>query len=194
MNNTSSQWYNCPPYPFPRFDDIPVGPIDSVTAQQSLYLDGEWFNTFARLYNYSGHLPYLFDYKFWTSYVGSGNTEATARNQRRTVTKNGYEYVVRFIYNQGMMYGQDGNGYVPGCIYKNRILFMSDNSIINASPQELNGLVVNMFSSAVGAWHKFGDWHAGYFGTVTPAELFTNTTPTAQGFFLDTGPGPQKLL
>ncbi|VFR12065.1 hypothetical protein SPFM9_00136 [Salmonella phage SPFM9] len=194
MNNTSSQWYNSPPGQFPRFDDIPVGPIDSVTAHTELYLDGEWFNTFARLYNYRVRLPYLFDYKFWTSYVGSGKGWATARNQRRTVTKNGYEYVPQFIYNQGMMYGQDGNGYVPKFIYKNRILFMSDNSIINASNTELNGLVVNMFSSAVGAWQLYGDWHAGYFGTVTPAELFTFNTPTAQGFFLDTGPGPQKLV
>ncbi|VFR10874.1 hypothetical protein SPFM5_00124 [Salmonella phage SPFM5] len=194
MNNTSSQWYNRPPYPESPFDDIPVGPIDSVTAQQSAFFDGEWFNTFARLYNYSGQFPRLFDYKFWTSYVGSGNTELYLGNQRRTVTKNGYEYVVRLPYYQGMMYGQDGNGYVPGWATAHRILFMSDNSIINASPQFIYSLVVNMFSSAVGAWHKFIYKNAGYFGTVTPAELFTNTELNAQGFFLDTGPGPQKLL
>ncbi|VFR14747.1 hypothetical protein SPFM20_00129 [Salmonella phage SPFM20] len=152
------------------------------------------FNTFARLYNYSGQFPRFDDIKFWTSYVGSGNTELYLDGEWRTVTKNGYEYVVRLPYLFDYMYGQDGNGYVPGWATARNQRFMSDNSIINASPQFIYNQGMNMFSSAVGAWHKFIYKNRILFGTVTPAELFTNTELNGLVVFLDTGPGPQKLL
>ncbi|VFR10321.1 hypothetical protein SPFM1_00135 [Salmonella phage SPFM1] len=188
MNNSSSQWLYNYSGQFPRFDDLPVGSIDVGSGNTELYLDGEWFNTFARGYEYVVRLPYLFDYKYWTSFNGYVPGWATARNQRRTVTKNIIYASPQFIYNQGLMYGQDGVGAWHKFIYKNRILFMSDNSAELFTNTELNSLVVNMFSSAGPQKLLYGDWHAGYFGTVTPDGERVFNTPTAQGFFLDTGP------
>ncbi|VFR13169.1 hypothetical protein SPFM12_00139 [Salmonella phage SPFM12] len=185
-NNISSQ-----------FPPIGLGAIDSLTIQGSSgqdYNNGEWRNTMGRLYpikdgrTYRIRLPYAVPYDAALDDGSVVPQGATATKQDCKVTHS-RSNSVQMAYQYGMMYGTDPQEWHK-FIFHGRIVFFP--ATINTAELKLmlTAQQGNMLTNDI----LRGDWASGYFGTVPNTEFFLIGSPITQGFYPDTGPGPQTTL
>ncbi|VFR11372.1 hypothetical protein SPFM6_00137 [Salmonella phage SPFM6] len=174
-----------------------LGAIDSLTIQGSTSQPsetGEWRNTMGRLYPISSQfppiirLPYAVPYDAALSGQDYNKQGATATKQDCKVTKDGRTYR-QMAYQYGMMYGTDDDGSVVP-IFHGRIVFFPATMHSRSNSVMLTAQQGNMLTNDPQEWHKF----SGYFGTVPNTEFFNTAELKLQGFYPDTGPGPQTIL
>ncbi|VFR12068.1 hypothetical protein SPFM9_00139 [Salmonella phage SPFM9] len=92
-------------------------------------------------------------------------------------------------YQYGMMYGTDDDGSVK-FIFHGRIVFFPATMHSRSKKLMLTAQQGNMLTNDPQEWH----WASGYFGTVPNTEFFNTAELITQGFYPDTGPGPQTIL
>ncbi|VFR12061.1 hypothetical protein SPFM9_00132 [Salmonella phage SPFM9] len=190
--DNATPWYYRSAGVVRRFGDLPTRSGGSPTDSGGYFQDGEWHNTFASLFRYYVvRLPRLGDYSYGHSTYLSPPRSVSTTNQRRTFNKDGYETTWNEQYQQGLAWGTDDYGFHK-FVFKGRILFIPD-TVTRLGHAELNGLI------GFNAWNQAptlfrGDWHRGYFGTLTNEEFILNGLPIVQGDFPMTGPGPQELI
>ncbi|VFR14741.1 hypothetical protein SPFM20_00126 [Salmonella phage SPFM20] len=190
--DNATPWYYRSNSPDSPFGDLPTRSGGSPTDSSATLFDGEWHNTFASLFRYAGVVRRrLGDYSYGHStYLSSGGYFQTT-NQRRTFNKDGYEYVVRLPYQQGLAWGTDDYGFPPRSV-SGRILFIPDTVTRLGTTWNEQLIGFNAWNQAPTLFHKFV--FKGYFGTLTNEEFILNHAELNGGDFPMTGPGPQELI